>query len=175
MFLLLPCRLRIPAVQLSLRLCLSAVRRGESLESATTATAGLALRRNTASLVTFSAIRLSPRGADAPARDSVGRFSSKHHTAAPTPPPPPGRGVGGGPLHPESADPFQPQPRRRMDLKLGPYAGGRFFVSPREDPKEFVLCVAIVAIFLYTLISTYTQPGKAYTARTALSHSLRIL
>ncbi|KAL8273680.1 hypothetical protein Esti_002392 [Eimeria stiedai] len=69
------------------------------------------------------------------------------------------RGVGGGPLHPDSVDPFKPQPRRRMDLKLGPYAGGRLFVSPREDPKEFILCVIVVTIFLYTLIHIYTQPG----------------
>lgn len=44
-------------------------------------------------------------------------------------------------------------------MKVGPYARGRLFVSPREDPKEFILCVIIVAIFLYTLVTTYTQPG----------------
>lgn len=71
----------------------------------------------------------------------------------------PRRGVAGGTLHPESADPFKPQKRRQVDLKLGPYAGGRFFVSPKEDPKEFILCVLIVAIFIYTLVTTYTQPG----------------
>lgn len=82
-------------------------------------------------------------------------FSSKSSSSGA-----PRRGVAGGTLHPDSVDPFKPQKRRQMDLKLGPYAGGRFFVSPKEDPKEFILCVLIVCIFLYTLVTTYTQPGK---------------
>ncbi|KAL8429630.1 hypothetical protein ACSSS7_006469 [Eimeria intestinalis] len=107
-------------------------------------------------MATMSACRFSSRAAD-----TAPNLASSKPTSSVSPSDNRARrGVGGGPLHPDSVDPFQPQPRRRMDLKLGPYAGGRLFVSPREDPKEFILCVIVVAIFLYTLIHTYTQPGE---------------
>ena len=32
---------------------------------------------------------------------------------------------------------------------MGPYAGGRFFVSPSEDPQSFVANLLIVGIFIY--------------------------
>ena len=32
---------------------------------------------------------------------------------------------------------------------MGPYAGGRFFVSPAEDPQSFVANMLIVGIFIY--------------------------
>lgn len=32
---------------------------------------------------------------------------------------------------------------------MGPYAGGRFFVSPSEDPQSFVANMLIVGIFIY--------------------------
>lgn len=41
--------------------------------------------------------------------------------------------------------------KRDMDLKAGPYRRGRIFISPREDPKEFVLSCLVVFVMLYTL------------------------
>nr|CCA30144.1 hypothetical protein, conserved [Neospora caninum Liverpool]CEL71382.1 TPA: hypothetical protein, conserved [Neospora caninum Liverpool] len=38
-----------------------------------------------------------------------------------------------------------------MDLKAGPYTRGKIFISPREDPKEFILSCLVVFVMLYTL------------------------
>ncbi|KAL8455213.1 hypothetical protein Emag_000958 [Eimeria magna] len=138
-------------LSLSLRPCFYLKRRGWQLGKASHAYPSLYLSTEAAMIPKMSACQFSSRAADT----DTNLASSK----SPAAPSDHRRGVGGGPLHPDSVDPFKPQPRRRMDLKLGPYAGGRLFVSPREDPKEFVLCVIVVAIFLYTLIHTYTQPG----------------
>ena len=32
---------------------------------------------------------------------------------------------------------------------MGPYAGGRFFVSPSEDPQSFVANLLIAGLFIY--------------------------
>ncbi|XP_022591551.2 uncharacterized protein LOC34622345 [Cyclospora cayetanensis] len=130
----------------------TAAARTISQAAATDAPAAPALRGRI-SFVSVTPPRLSSQMSNSPS--SV----NKAPPVDPHGPSPAERTVGGGRLHPESVDPFQPQPKRRMDLKLGPYAGGRFFVSPKEDPKEFILCVIIVSICLYTLVTTYTQPG----------------
>ena len=40
-------------------------------------------------------------------------------------------------------------PRKSKRFGMGPYAGGRFFVSPSEDPQSFVANILIVGIFIY--------------------------
>ena len=40
-------------------------------------------------------------------------------------------------------------PRKSKRFSMGPYAGGRWFVSPSEDPQTFVANCLIVAIFIY--------------------------
>ena len=40
-------------------------------------------------------------------------------------------------------------PRKSKRFSMGPYAGGRWFVSPSEDPQAFVANLLIVAIFCY--------------------------
>lgn len=40
-------------------------------------------------------------------------------------------------------------PRSKKRFSMGPYAGGRFFVSPSEDPQSFVTNLLIVSIFIY--------------------------
>ena len=40
-------------------------------------------------------------------------------------------------------------PRKSKRFSMGPYAGGRWFVSPSEDPQTFVANCLIVAIFFY--------------------------
>ena len=40
-------------------------------------------------------------------------------------------------------------PRKSKRFAMGPYAGGRWFVSPSEDPQAFVANCLIVAIFCY--------------------------
>jgi hypothetical protein len=40
-------------------------------------------------------------------------------------------------------------PRNKKRFSMGPYAGGRFFVSPSEDPQSFVTNILIVSIFIY--------------------------
>jgi hypothetical protein len=40
-------------------------------------------------------------------------------------------------------------PRKSKRFSMGPYAGGRWFVSPSEDPQAFVANCLIVAIFIY--------------------------
>lgn len=40
-------------------------------------------------------------------------------------------------------------PRKSKRFAMGPYAGGRWFVSPSEDPQAFVANLLIVAIFCY--------------------------
>lgn len=40
-------------------------------------------------------------------------------------------------------------PRKSKRFSMGPYAGGRFFVSPSEDPQSFVANILIVGIFIY--------------------------
>ncbi|KAL8430546.1 hypothetical protein Efla_000491 [Eimeria flavescens] len=150
---------RLPGV---LRVCLGLTSRGRHRCSPQPCCA-VPLRLESASWMSTAsaAPRVSPAAAESTAPQRACQMASSSHanphlsSERQT-----RRGVGGGPLHPESVDPFQPQPKRRMDLKLGPYAGGRLFVSPKEDPKEFILCVIVVAIFLYTLVTTYTQPGK---------------
>jgi len=40
-------------------------------------------------------------------------------------------------------------PRKSKRFSMGPYAGGRWFVSPSEDPQAFVANCLIIAIFIY--------------------------
>lgn len=40
-------------------------------------------------------------------------------------------------------------PRKSKRFSMGPYAGGRFFVSPSEDPQSFVANLLILGIFVY--------------------------
>lgn len=40
-------------------------------------------------------------------------------------------------------------PRKSKRFSMGPYAGGRWFVSPSEDPQSFVANLLIIAIFAY--------------------------
>jgi hypothetical protein len=40
-------------------------------------------------------------------------------------------------------------PRKSKRFSMGPYAGGRWFVSPSEDPQAFVANCLIIAIFAY--------------------------
>lgn len=40
-------------------------------------------------------------------------------------------------------------PRSKKRFSMGPYAGGRFFVSPSEDPQTFVTNLLIISIFIY--------------------------
>ena len=40
-------------------------------------------------------------------------------------------------------------PRKSKRFGMGPYAGGRFFVSPSEDPQSFVANILILGIFTY--------------------------
>jgi hypothetical protein len=40
-------------------------------------------------------------------------------------------------------------PRKSKRFSMGPYAGGRFLVSPSEDPQSFVANLLIVGIFIY--------------------------
>ncbi|PHJ20793.1 hypothetical protein CSUI_005367 [Cystoisospora suis] len=49
--------------------------------------------------------------------------------------------------------------KRDMDLKAGPYKRGRIFISPRDDPKEFILSCLVVFVMLYTL---YHLPRGEY-------------
>ncbi len=40
-------------------------------------------------------------------------------------------------------------PRKSKRFSMGPYAGGRWFVSPSEDPQSFVANILIVGVFIY--------------------------
>ena len=40
-------------------------------------------------------------------------------------------------------------PRKSKRFGMGPYAGGKWFVSPSEDPQGFVANCLIIAIFFY--------------------------
>ncbi|EPR57506.1 hypothetical protein TGPRC2_305900 [Toxoplasma gondii TgCatPRC2] len=65
-----------------------------------------------------------------------------------------GPGTGGpasavGAQHGKYEVPFSA--KRQMDLKVGPYTRGKIFISPREDPKEFILSCLVVFVMLYTL------------------------
>ena len=47
-------------------------------------------------------------------------------------------------------------PRKSQRFSMGPYAGGRFFVSPSEDPSSFVANILIVSIFIYGVMQLPT-------------------
>lgn len=47
-------------------------------------------------------------------------------------------------------------PRKSHRFSMGPYAGGRFFVSPSEDPSSFVANILIISIFIYGVMQLPT-------------------
>eukprot|EP00398_MALV-I-01_sp_L67-1_P000206 gene206-226_t len=61
----------------------------------------------------------------------------------------------------EHRDPYRRA--HKPDFKLGPYAGGKFFVSPSKDPTTFVVNCILVGTTIYLIANL--SPGESYLVR----------